>query len=139
MAGLLTWYLNVICVVSMTLICLSIYYIKGTMTIIKCKLKGPTFTEEKRKADKEEDILSEESVQRIIILFYAGSNWLVAIFRDVIQWERPLKCGAITFAFITASAITQFMGDRGLLWTCFFGCFFVPKLIMRRSKRHDEK
>ena len=62
MAGLLTWYLNVICGVSMTLICLTIFYIKGTMTIIKCKLKGPTFTEEKRKADKEEDILSEESV-----------------------------------------------------------------------------
>ena len=68
----------------MTTIFLTIFYIKGVWTIIKCKLKGPTFTEEKRKKDKDEDILTEESVQRIIILFYAGLNWLVALFRDVI-------------------------------------------------------
>ena len=123
----------------MTAILLTIFYIKGVMTVIKCKLKGPTFTEEKRKKDKEEDILTEESVQRLIIIFYAGLNWLVSLFRDVIQWERPLKCGAITFTFITASAITQFLGDNGLLWICFFGSFFIPKLIMRRSKRQDAK
>ena len=60
--GTLIWYLNVVNGVSLTAILLTIFYIKGVMTIIKCKLKGPTFTEEKRKADKEEDILTEESV-----------------------------------------------------------------------------
>ena len=62
LAACLIFFLNVVHGVSLTVIFLTIFYIKGSMQVLKCKLKGPTFTEEKRKKDKEEEILSEESI-----------------------------------------------------------------------------
>ena len=132
---LTAWYLNVFCNVSFSLIFLTVAYILGGMQIIKCKLKGQTFREEKRKKEKEEDILNEESLQKIIIAFYIILNWLVEVFRDIIQWNKPLQCGALTFAFLSAAAVTTFTGDNGLFWACVFLSFCLPSLVMRKSRR----
>ena len=41
--------------------------------------------------------------------------------------------------FLTASAATTLMGDGGLFWFCIILSFFLPYLVMRRSRKQEEK
>ena len=82
--AIFAWYLNVFRGISISLMIFIILYLKGTMSILKCKLKGRTYAEEKRRKNKEEDILSEEAHHRIIIALYIAANYLVELFRDII-------------------------------------------------------
>ena len=78
-------------------------------------------------------------MKRATIAVYMASNYLVEVFRDIIEWNKPLVCGGIAFLFLTASAVTTFMGDNGVFWTCIILSFILPKLVMRRSKRQEQK
>ena len=79
-------------------------------------------------------MVSEDTLKRITMALYIAVNWLVEIFREIIQWNKPLFCGGLTFAFLTASAATTLMGDGGLMWLCLLLSFFLPSLVMRSRK-----
>ena len=133
------FYLNVVCGISMAVLGLLVVYLYGVYQMLRNKCKGPTYAEKVRKEWKETEIVTEDTLKRITIAFYLGANWLVEIFREIIQWNNPLFCGGLTFFFLAASAFTTLMGDGGLFWLCIIMSFFLPSLVMRRSRKKEEK
>ena len=116
---------------------LSVVYLRGVYQMLRNKCKGPTYQEKLRREWKESEMVSEDTLKRITIALYIAANWLVEIFREIIQWNKPLFCGGLTFAFLTASAATTLMGDGGLLWLCLLLSFFLPSLVMRSRKEEE--
>ena len=78
------FYFNVVKGISLAVLCLSVVYVRGVYQMLRNKMKGPTYQEKHRKEWKESEMVSEDTLKRIIMAFYLAANWLVEIFREII-------------------------------------------------------